>query len=200
MEQSDQSKKVFQLDWVSVLIILAFASGCIYFGVRTSKLSKKDEANIAAQAVLQAQRDSTKVIADRMAARVKILEVEVGEANKNTADVEKQLMSYRKKYQELSSLPAIHDTVVVEECELLVERYDNYVTILKANILSYSKLTDTLQLENKYLKDAYSLSVALANKQKDDLTKARGQVRRHKIANWGLGGALGGAIIVLLLK
>ena len=147
MAQSDQPKKM-EFSWVSLLIIIALAVTSAYFG---SRLSKKQQENIAEQAVLRAQRDSTRVVADRLEIRVKVLEAEVDDANKNTTDAEKQVSAYRKKYKELLNVPAVHDTVKLEECDQLVERYDNYVTVLKSNILSYVKLTDTLQLENKYL-------------------------------------------------
>lgn len=196
MAQPDQPKKI-EFNWVSLLIIIGLAVTSAYFGAR---LSKKQQENIAEQAVLQAQRDSTIAVAKRLEVRVRVLEAEVDEANKNTNNAEKQVLSYKKKYKELSGLPAVHDTVKIEECDKLVERYDNYTTVLKANILSYIKLTDTLQLENKYLGEAYAICVTLSTKQGEELTQTRSKLRRSKIVNFGMSGALAGAIIVLLVR
>jgi len=199
MAQSEQSKKVIEFNWLSVLIILLFASACVYLGVNSSRLSKKDEINIAVNAVLKAQRDSVKADADRVRERVKILEAEVEEANKNTASSDAQVLAYRLKYKELLNKPEVHDTIKVVECDQLVERYDNYVTILKANVLSYSKLTDTLQLENKYLLDAYGICVTLSTNQEKQISDTRAKLRRSKILNFGLAGTLAGAVVALLV-
>lgn len=196
MAQSDQPKK-FEFNWVSILIIIGLAATSMYFG---SRLSKKQQQNIAEQAVLKAQADSAKAVADRFEKRIKVLEVEVEDANKNTTDAEKQISAYKKKYRELLNVPSVHDTVKIEECDKLVERYDNYVTILKSNVLSYKKLADTLQLENKYLDDAYAICATLSTKQEEELVQTRSKLRRSKIANFGFGGALIGAAVILLVQ
>jgi hypothetical protein len=91
------------------------------------------------------------------------------------------VLIYRKKYEELKNTPNVPDTVLVEDCEQLVLRYDNYVEILKANVLSYKKLSDTLQLENTYLDQAYGICVTLSADQKEELAKTRNKLKRSKI-------------------
>ena len=199
MEQSDKKKKVLEFNWLSVLIILIFAASSVYLGVNSSRLSKKDEVNIAKNAVLKAQRDSIKSDADKIKIRVKILEADVKTANKNTASAESQVSAYKKKYKELLNSPVVHDTVKIEECDKLVEQYDNYTTILRANILSYVRLTDTLQIHNKYLENAYGLCVELSKNQEEQLGTTRAKLRRSRILNFGLGGTLLGAVVVLFV-
>ncbi len=199
MEASD-NKKVIEINWVSILLILAASGLAIFFGVKTSRLSAKQERDIAEQAVLKAQRDTAYAKVVLYAERVKVLEADVKEANKNTSDAEKSVTNYRKKYNELKNKPDVPDTIKVVECDELLGRYDNFITVLKSNVASYSRLADTLKLENKYLAESYKLCLTLSDSQAIELTKTRKQLRKSKILNWGAGGMLVGAIVVIIAK
>lgn len=203
MEQSEQINKVAEIGWPSIVIIVIIAGLCLFFGIKTSRLSAKDEANIAKQSVLASQRDTAYAKVLLYAKRVNILEADVKEANSNTNDATNSMANYRKKYNELRNKPEVHDTVKVLECDDLLVRSDNFITILKANVASYSRLADTLQLENKYLTDSYQLCLTLSKSQAVDLTATRGKLRRSKILNWGEGGVVGGltvGMVVVLLS
>ena len=203
MEQSSQPKKIIEFNWWSIMLILAFLSSSIYLGVRTSRLSKKDQQNIATQAVLESQRDSVKAVAQRLKQRIVLLEADVVEANQNSNQAEKAALQYKRKYIELKQAtpPSPCDTfIVLKECDKQLQTYENFIAILKANVLSYSRLSDTLKIENKYLNNAYDLCERLSASQKDELAKVRGKLRRHKTLNWALGGLVTGAAVVILLK
>lgn len=200
---NSESKNIINFNWVSVILILAFLSSSIYLGVRTSRLSKKDQQNIATQAVLESQRDSVKAVAQRLKQRVIILEADVVEANQNSNQAEKTALQYKRKYIELkqNTPPSPCDTfVVLKECDKQLQTYENFIAILKANVLSYSRLSDTLRIENKYLNNAYDLCEKLSASQKDELTKVRGKLRRHKTLNWALGGLVAGAAIIIFAQ
>jgi len=204
MDTSNQSKKeVINFNWWAILLILAFGAGSLYFGVRSSRLSKKDEQHVARQSVLEAQRDSVRAKADKLEAKIVILEAGVKQANKNTDVAENTVAIFKKKYLDLKNQvpPSPCDSFpVLVECDKQLEYRDNFITILKANVLSYSRLTDTLQLKNKYLDSAYGLCLKLSTDQKEELTDTRKKLRRGKILNFGLTGALAGAIVVLFVK
>lgn len=200
MGQSDQPKKVIEFNWLSVAIIVLLLGGSIFLGVRTSKLSKKDQQNIETQAKLEVQRDSAKAQADFWKKEADKLQVKVEDANKNTKDAEQKVYVYRQRYNALKNKPEIHDTVKVVECDKLVERYDNYVEILKRNVASYAHLADTLQLQNKYLDEAYVLCVTLSTQQKEELQKTRTKLRRSKILNWLTSGLFVGSVAVLIAQ
>lgn len=200
---TSENKKVFELNWASVLLILLFLSGSVYFGIRTSHLTKKDQQNIAVQAVLEAQRDSVNAVAQRLKQRIVVLEADVVAANQNSTQAEKTALQYKRKYIELkqSAQPSPCDTfIVLKECDKQLETYENFIAILKANVLSYSRLSDTLRIENKYLNDSYALCEKLSNTQKDELTQLRNKARRYKGINFGLMGVLVGAAVVIIAQ
>lgn len=194
-----QSKKI-EITWQAIVVLIIAGGIAVYFGVRTHRLSKQDEAHIAVQAILESQRDSSYAKAVKLAEENRILKAKADSANKNTEVYQLSLSVYKKRYEELKNKPEVHDTLIVQECDELLVRYDNFIVILKANVLSYSRLADTLQLENKYLKEAYGISLTLNNDQKRELEKLRGRNRVSKILNWSLGGVLTGAIAILFIQ
>lgn len=199
MEPSSQSKTI-KINYVYVLIILLFAGAAVYFGIRTSRLSAKMEKDIAAQAVLKAQRDSIIAKATKLESRVVVLEAQVQQANKNTATEESKVRLYKSKYLELKNKPDVPCDTVLQNCDSELERYENFVEILKANVASYGRLADTLQLQNDYLKQANEICTQLTGNQSDELTTLRKQARKHKIALWGSGGIIAGMLAILLLQ
>lgn len=203
MAQEKESKKVIEINWFSLMLIFIFMAGSIFFGVRSSRLSEKDQQNIAQQAVLLAQKDSIEKQVVVYQERIKILEAEVNSANSNTSQAEKSALQYKRKYLELKEAtpPSPCDTfVVLRECDKQLQVYENFIAILKANVLSYSKLSDTLRIENKYLYQQKSIANDLIGFQKKELTTTRNKLRRSKILNWGLAGLATGAIVVLVAK
>lgn len=195
-----EDKKVFEMNWWSIAIILILLGGGIFFASKSARLSKKDAEHIAAQAKLEVVKDSLQKKASTLEVRVKVLEADVQQANKNTASKEKEVLSYRNKYLALKDQPTVHDTVKLQECDQLVLRYDNWITILKANVLSYSKLSDTLRIENTYLTDALKASDKLISDQREELVADRAKLKRSKIFNWSFGGLAAGMLIVLIAQ
>ena len=202
MAQSDQPKTI-KINYVYVLIILLFAGVGIFFGLKTSRLSKQMEKDIALQAVLKAQRDSLVSKAFKLEKRVVILEAEVNKANKNTTNAEGYVKLYKSKYLELKNQtpPSPCDSFpVLAECDKQVLRLENFVDILKANVASYGRLADTLGIQNTYLQDANKICTQFTGNQSTELTQLRKKVRTHKILNWGMGGFIVGLTTILLLQ
>ena len=195
--------KQIKINYVYVLIILAFAGVGIFFGLKTSRLSKQMEKDIALQAVLKAQRDSLVSKAFKLEKRVVVLEAQVQDANKNTTNAEGYVKLYKSKYLELKNQtpPSPCDTFpVLVDCDKQLIRYESFIDILKANVASYGRLADTLQLQNTYLKDASVICQQLTSNQSTELTSLRKKARVHKIMLFGETGILAGMIAILLLQ
>ena len=202
MAQSDQPKTI-KINYVYVLIILAFAGVGIFFGLKTSRLSKQMEKDVALQAVLRNQRDSLVSKAFKLEKRVVVLEAEVNKANKNTESAEKYITLYKNKYLDLKNQtpPSPCDTFpVLIDCDKQVIRLENFVDILKANVASYGRLADTLGIQNTYLQDANKICTQLTGNQSTELTQLRKKARVHKVLNWGMGGFIVGLTTILLLQ
>ena len=192
--------KQIKINYVYILIILLFAGVGIFFGLKTSRLSKQMEKDVALQAVLKAQRDSLVSKAFKLEKRVVVLEAQVQDANKNTTNAEGYVRLYKSKYLELKNKPDVVCDTILQDCDKQLVRYEAFIDILKANVLSYGRLADTLKLENKYLKDASVICQHLTANQSDELTGLRKKVRTHKILNWGMGGFIVGLTTILLLQ
>ena len=202
MEASD-NKKVYEMNWASILLILIFLGGGIFFGIRSARLSKSDQKHIAEQAVLIAQRDSIAKQVVVYAEKVKVLEAKVQQANKNTSVTEANVAMYRRKYLELKNQvpPSPCDTFpVLTGCETQLRYADNFIAILKANVLSYSRLSDTLQLENTFLLREKSISDVLLSKQKESLYTTQNKLRRSKALNWITSGVAAGMLVFLIAQ
>jgi hypothetical protein len=135
--------------------------------------------------------------------RIVVLEADNQLANKTTADAEKIALQYKRKYLDLRNAtpPSPCDTSpVLINCDRQLLIYENFISILKSNVLSYSRLSDTLRLANKYLDESLAICDMLVDDQKKELTDLRRSGKRGKTLNWSLGSAVVAAIIVLLVK
>jgi regulator of replication initiation timing len=203
MTQEKETKTVVNYNWLELLILLIFIGGVIYLGISNSKLKDKDEKHIAKQAVLEAQKDSLQRQNRVYMERITILTAEVSAANKNTYTSEQNALQYKRKYLDLkgSIQPNICDTfIILRECEKQLGRTENLVAIMKANVLSYAKLSDTLRLSNTYLTEALATCDLLSADQKKEVMDLRKKVRRRGLMNAVIGGILGGVVIILAVK
>jgi hypothetical protein len=203
MTQEKETKTVVNYNWLELLILLIFIGGVIYLGISNSKLKDKNEKHIAKQAVLEAQKDSLQRQNVFYKERIVVLEADNQLANKTTADAEKIALQYKRKYLDLRNAtpPSPCDTSpVLINCDRQLLIYENFISILKSNVLSYSRLSDTLRLANKYLDESLAICDMLVDDQKKELTDLRRSGKRGKTLNWSLGSAVVAAIIVLLVK
>lgn len=208
MAQSDnKTRKIIELDWISLLLILVLMGFAIYFGVkyysRNSEATANEQQHIQKQAILEYQKDSLQKQIKPLQERIVLLEADVQLANKNTSDASKTALEYKKKYLEAKAtkIPdACDSSEILQSCEKALSINENLVLIMKANVLSYAKLSDTLRLQNTYLSNALTTCDLLVEDQKKEVGDLRKKVRRRGMMNAVIGGILGGVIIILAVK
>ena len=199
----EKSGKKIEISWISIALILAFAGGALYFGVRSSRLSKAQEEHISQQASLQTKLKLKDSVISVINQRVEVLEADAKRANRNTEVATVNMEMFKRKYLELKNQvpPSPCDSFpVLVSCENQIRYHQNYEEILKANILAQARRGDTLQIANNHLEDAYGICKQLTLDQNQELTDTRKKLRRTKIFSWGLGGALLGALTVLFVN
>jgi hypothetical protein len=203
MTQEKETKTVVNYNWLEFLILLIFIAGSVFFGIKTARLTEKDTKHIAKQAVLEAQKDSLMKQNKLFVERITMLEADVQLANQTTEKAEVNALQFKRKYLDLKNAtpPSPCDTSpALINCDKQLLVYENFITILKSNVLSYSRLSDTLRLQNTILTDAMSTCDLLVADQKQELTTLRKQAKRGKTLNWTLGGFFAGDIVILLVK
>lgn len=202
MAQSD-SKPVINYNWLEFLILIVFIGGTVFFGIKTSRLTEKDTQHIQKQAILEYQKDSLEASIKLLGERIELLEADVQLANNNSSDASKTALEYKKKYLEAKAtkIPdACDSSEILQSCEKALSINENLVLIMKANVLSYAKLSDTLRLQNTYLSEALDVCSLLTEDQKKEVGDLRKKVRRRGMMNAVIGGILGGVIIMLAVK
>jgi hypothetical protein len=199
LAQSEQKKYEIDLFWL--FISLLFVGASIWLGVNNSRLSKKDQQNIATQAVLRAQRDSLVVKSDALQEKIVLLEADVKKANLNTQESENRAYAYKKRYEAIQSIhPGVDTVTLYLNCDTLNQIYENHIEILKTNVYSYARLSDSLRVQTSYLLQEQGISTALITVQAEELIKVRGKLRRAKIFNWTMGGLLVGAVTIIAVQ